>query len=166
MRQADRRSPGPFSRLREKAEDEGAPRWSALAAAALSGLVFGAGLVVSQMSDPRKVLNFLDLLGPWDASLLFVLGSAVPVAAAGCALLLRRRRAPWLAPAFEPPAAPRLDAPLLLGSALFGVGWGLVGYCPGPAIAALGLLNPEALWFVPAMLAGAALQRWGAGRGG
>ncbi|MFT3816629.1 MAG: YeeE/YedE family protein [Rubrivivax sp.] len=140
-------------------------RWPSLVAAALAGLVFGAGLVVSQMSDPRKVLNFLDLLGPWDASLLFVLGSAVPVAAVGFALL-RRRRAPWLAPAFEPPAAPRVDAPLLLGAALFGVGWGLVGYCPGPAVAALGLLNLEALCFVPAMLAGAALQRWTARRGG
>ncbi|MCA0243040.1 MAG: YeeE/YedE family protein [Proteobacteria bacterium] len=166
MKRAAHHDAGACSRVREQAGDEGLSPWPTLAAAALAGLVFGAGLVVSQMSDPRKVLNFLDLLGPWDASLLFVLGSAVPVAAAGFALLLRRRRAPWLAPAFEPPAAPRLDAPLLLGSALFGVGWGLVGYCPGPAVAALGLLNPEALWFVPAMLAGAALQRGGARRGG
>ncbi len=128
-------------------------------AAALAGLVFGAGLVLSEMSDPRKVLNFLDVLGPWDPSLLFVLGSAVPVAALGYAAL-RRLRAPWLAPAFHAPTRTVVDGPLVLGSALFGIGWGLAGYCPGPALAGVGLLNPELLWFLPALAAGTALQQW------
>ncbi len=129
-----------------------------IGAAALAGLVFGAGLVIAQMSDPRKVLNFLDVRGPWDPSLLFVLGAAVPVAALGFALL-RRRGKPWLAPAFDAPATRTVDAPLVIGSLLFGIGWGLAGYCPGPALAGIGLLNPELLWFLPALVAGTLLQQ-------
>lgn len=136
----------------------------ARAAAALAcGSLFGLGLAVAQMVDPRKVLAFLDLAGAWDASLLFVLGAAVMMAGVGFALL-RRRAAPLLDSAFHPPATTALDAPLIAGSALFGIGWGLAGYCPGPAIASLGFGNAEALWFVPAMLAGTALRRWTARR--
>lgn len=129
-----------------------------VAAAALAGMLFGAGLQVAQMTDPRKVQNFLDLAGTWDASLLFVLGAAVTVAALGFALARRRAR-PWFDDRFHGPPAHAIDRPLLVGSALFGIGWGLAGYCPGPAIASLGFGNTEALWLVPAMLAGAWLQR-------
>jgi uncharacterized membrane protein YedE/YeeE len=145
---------------------QGKGRGSALArgAAALAcGTVFGLGLAVAQMVDPRKVLAFLDVTGAWDASLLFVLGAAVMLAGIGFALLRRRTR-PLLDAGFHPPAATALDAPLIVGSALFGIGWGLAGYCPGPAIASLGFGNAEALWFVPAMLVGIALRRWTAVR--
>lgn len=132
-------------------------------AAALSGMVFGAGLALAQMTDPRKVQNFLDLAGAWDPSLLFVLGGAVLLATAGFRLVLRRK-APLLDYRFHLSTHQAIDAPLLLGSALFGIGWGLSGYCPGPAVASLALGNAEALWVVPAMLAGAGLQRWQAAR--
>jgi len=132
-------------------------------AALLAGIVFGVGLAVAQMTDPRKVLGFLDLAGAWDASLLFVLGGAVLLAGIAFRFLVKRR-APLLDPQFHLPGATAIDRPLLLGSALFGVGWGLAGYCPGPAIASLGFGNAEALWIVPALFAGAALQRWQAAR--
>jgi uncharacterized membrane protein YedE/YeeE len=138
------------------------PQWASLwraAAAAAAGAVFGLGLAVAQMIDPRKVLGFLDLAGAWDASLLFVLGAAVLLAAALWPLVLRRGR-PVLDTAFHLSARKAIDAPLLLGSALFGVGWGLAGYCPGPAVASLAFANAEALWFLPAMVAGAWLHRW------
>jgi uncharacterized membrane protein YedE/YeeE len=128
-------------------------------AALASGLIFGLGLGVASMIDPLKVLGFLDVVGAWDASLLFVLGGAVTVTALGYLLVLRQPL-PRLADRFHLSARRDIDAPLLIGAAVFGIGWGLVGYCPGPAIASIGFANPEALWFVPAMLAGAALQRW------
>jgi uncharacterized membrane protein YedE/YeeE len=128
-------------------------------AAGLSGSVFGVGLAVAQMTDPRKVLGFLDVTGAWDASLLFVLGGAVVLSALAFHFVLRRP-APLWDMRFHLPAVSAIDRPLLLGSALFGIGWGLAGYCPGPAIASLGFGNAEALWLVPAMLAGAALHRW------
>lgn len=138
-----------------------APAWPAgpALAALASGTVFGLGLGVAQMVDPLKVLAFLDVAGDWDPSLMAVLGAAVAVAAAGFAALRARAR-PLLAGAFSRPGAAGVDAPLLVGSALFGVGWGLAGYCPGPAIASIALANPEALWFVPAMVLGAGLARW------
>ncbi|KAF1046282.1 DUF6691 family protein [Xylophilus sp.] len=129
-------------------------------AALLSGTVFGLGLSIAQMTDPRKVLGFLDVAGAWDASLLLVLGGAVAVAAAGFAWVLRRR-APVLDDDFQLPArGAAIDAPLLGGAALFGIGWGLAGYCPGPALASIAFGNAEALWFVPALAAGWALRRW------
>jgi hypothetical protein len=128
-----------------------------------AGTVFGIGLALAQMTDPRKVQNFLDLAGTWDPSLLFVLGGAVALTTVVFRVLLRRQ-APLLDTRLHLPAATAVDRDLLLGSALFGVGWGLAGYCPGPAIASLGLGNAEALWLVPALLAGAALQRWQASR--
>jgi len=134
------------------------------AAALASGALFGLGLAVAQMTDPRKVLNFLDLTGRWDPSLLFVLGGAVTLSVVTFRFILARR-APVLDSQFHlPPPTARVDLPLVAGSALFGIGWGLAGYCPGPAMASLGLGNAEALWVVPAMVAGAALQRWQAGR--
>ncbi|MBB3769922.1 hypothetical protein FHS55_000508 [Angulomicrobium tetraedrale] len=117
------------------------------------GLLFGLGLVLSGMSDPAKVLNFLDLAGSFDPSLAFVMGGAVLVAFIGFRLTLRRER-PVLAPRFQLPTRRDIDARLILGPALFGIGWGLGGFCPGPAFTALGLGASGTLVFVPAMLAG------------
>jgi len=128
-----------------------------------AGTVFGAGLALSQMTDPRKVLGFLDVAGDWDPSLLWVMGGAVTVALLAFRIVLRRA-APVCDAQFHVPTKTAVDRPLLLGSALFGVGWGLAGYCPGPAIASLGLANAETLWLLPALVAGAALQRWRARR--
>ncbi|MGO9133061.1 MAG: DUF6691 family protein [Methylovirgula sp.] len=127
-----------------------------LVAAFLCGLIFGIGLIVAQMSNPAKVLNFLDIAGAWDPSLAFVMIGAIPVAAIGFALS-RRRKAPLLAEKFQTPAATKIDLPLVIGAALFGIGWGLVGFCPGPALTALGFGRSEAAIFVAAMLAGMAL---------
>jgi len=117
------------------------------------GLLFGVGLVVSGMVNPAKVLNFLDFFGTWDPSLAFVMGGAVAVAFLGFRLTLRRSR-PLLAGTFQLPTRRDLDLRLLSGAAIFGVGWGLGGYCPGPALTGLGLGATGTLVFVPAMLAG------------
>ena len=127
--------------------------------ALLSGAVFGLGLAMAQMIDPLKVLGFLDVAGPWDPSLLLVLGGAVAVTAIGYRVVLRRA-APRFSDRFRLPSLMSIDVSLVGGAAIFGVGWGLGGYCPGPAIASIVLGNPEAIWFVPAMLLGAGLQRW------
>ena len=119
----------------------------------LSGLVFGLGLVISGMSDPAKVLNFLDLAGSWDPSLAFVMGGATVTTFLGYRLAWRRP-APVLGASFDIPANRSIDRPLLTGSALFGIGWGIGGFCPGPAFTALPLLAPGTLVFVPAMLVG------------
>jgi uncharacterized membrane protein YedE/YeeE len=127
-------------------------------AAFLSGLLFGIGLVVSGMTNPAKVLNFLDIAGTWDPSLAFVMGGAVVTTAIGYRLVLARDR-PLLADRFHLPTTTAIDTRLLAGSALFGLGWGLVGYCPGPAVTALTIAAPAALVFLPAMLAGMAMAR-------
>ncbi len=124
-----------------------------------SGLVFGLGLSLAQMTNPDKVLNFLDISGRWDPSLLLVLGGAVVLSAIAFRLVFKRG-APLWGTLFHLPLPKAIDRPLILGSALFGIGWGISGYCPGPAIASLGFGNPEALWVVPSIVAGAALQRW------
>ncbi|QIB35211.1 DUF6691 family protein [Ancylobacter pratisalsi] len=117
------------------------------------GLLFGVGLVVSGMSNPAKVLNFLDLFGTFDPSLAFVMGGAVVVAFFGFRLATARP-APLFADRFQLPTRTDIDARLLIGPALFGIGWGLGGFCPGPAFTALGLAAPGTLAFIPAMLAG------------
>ena len=119
----------------------------------LCGLVFGTGLVLSGMSDPAKVLNFLDLAGAWDPSLAFVMAGAVAVTFIGYRLVQERPR-PYFAERFHMPTARDIDAPLLAGAAFFGLGWGLGGYCPGPAVTALALGAKGTLVFVPCMLVG------------
>lgn len=125
----------------------------------LAGLLFGIGLVVSGMADPAKVLNFLDLAGTWDPSLAFVMAGAVAVTMVGYRLVLSRPR-PFFAPAFDLPGKTALDARIVVGPAVFGIGWGLAGFCPGPALTSLGLAAPSTLIFVPALIAGMAAARW------
>lgn len=122
----------------------------------VSGLVFGLGLIVSGMANPAKVLGFLDLAGPWDPSLAFVMGGAVLITAVGFAVL-RRRRASLTGEPLRWPTATRIDLRLALGSLAFGAGWGLAGFCPGPALVAAAAGVPQALIFVAAMLAGMAV---------
>lgn len=117
------------------------------------GVLFGVGLVISGMSDPAKVLNFLDLFGTWDPSLAFVMGGAVIVAFVGYRIVLKRPK-PIAAETFHLPTRSDIDGRILAGPAIFGIGWGLGGFCPGPALTALGLAAPGTLVFVPAMLAG------------
>ena len=126
--------------------------------AALScGLLFGVGLVISGMTQPPKVLGFLDVLaitsGTWDPTLAFVMAGALAIAAPGFALLRRRPR-PFLSTQSFWPARTDIDRPLLAGAVLFGLGWGLVGLCPGPAIANLATLSPRVVVFVIAMVIG------------
>ena len=113
--------------------------WRVLAAL-VAGLIFGIGLAFSGMLNPEKVLGFLDVAGDWDPSLILVMGGAIPVAAAGFVLVTRRGR-PLLAEKASPPAARWIDRKLIAGAVLFGLGWGLAGYCPGPALASLGFLH-------------------------
>ena len=127
--------------------------------AGVAGGIFGVGLAVAGMTDPVKVLNFLDILGDWDASLMLVLGGAVVLTFLGYRLILIRQQ-PVLADGFSLPKRKDIDQPLVWGAVCFGVGWGLAGYCPGPALASIGMGNAEALWFVPSMLAGMFLRRW------
>jgi uncharacterized protein len=125
----------------------------------LVGLLFGFGLLLSGMANPEKVLNFLDIAGHWDPSLAFVMGGAVIVAAIGYRLTFRRAK-PLLDDSFHLPASQQVDRKLILGAAIFGGGWGLVGFCPGPALVSLTLAAPATLAFVPAMLVGAASAAW------
>jgi uncharacterized membrane protein YedE/YeeE len=117
------------------------------------GVIFGIGLIVSGMADPAKVLNFLDVAGTWDPSLAFVMAGAIAVAAPGYALVLRRA-APLQDTVFSLPATSPVDGRLIAGAAVFGLGWGLVGLCPGPAIVSLTIGSPGIFAFVGAMLAG------------
>ena len=120
--------------------------------ASAAGLLFGLGLAMSGMTDPEIVLAFLDPLGDWNPRLAFVMGGALAVTVPGYAWLRRRGRS-FCGP-LHWPAAARVTGRLVAGSALFGIGWGLAGYCPGPAVANLGRLAPETFWVVPAMFAG------------
>jgi uncharacterized protein len=125
--------------------------------AIVSGLLFGLGLTVSQMINPAKVIAFIDVFGDFDPSLAFVMASAIPVSAIGY-WLGGRRHSPICAPGFTLPTQREIDRPLVTGAVLFGIGWGLVGYCPGPALAGLTLGNPGTVLFVLAMLLGMAVH--------
>lgn len=120
---------------------------------AIAGLLFGLGLIVSGMADPAKVLAFLDLAGAWDPSLALVMAGAIGVGTVGFALA-GQRPVSWLGAQMKLPTATRIDRRLILGGAVFGIGWGLAGFCPGPALAALGMGEGKALVFVAAMIAG------------
>jgi uncharacterized membrane protein YedE/YeeE len=124
--------------------------------ALIAGLVFGIGLIVSGMTDPSKVLGFLDLAGKWDPSLAFVMGGAILVALPAFRLALRRNRS-LLGCAMQVPTSTRIDRRLVLGSLAFGMGWGLAGYCPGPALASLASGGAKPIIFGAAMLAGMAI---------
>ncbi|XYJ12606.1 YeeE/YedE family protein [Telluria sp. B2] len=137
--------------------------------ALIVGLVFGIGLIVSGMTDPAKVLGFLDLGGAWDPSLAFVMGGAILVGSIAFRYAGRRERS-LLGEAMHLPSATRIDRRLVLGSLAFGAGWGLAGYCPGPALASLASGGLKPLLFTLAMLAGMGifevLDRAAAGRAG
>ncbi|MBP0616893.1 DUF6691 family protein [Jiella mangrovi] len=122
----------------------------------LAGLLFGVGLIVAGMSDPAKVLNFLDVFGSFDPSLAFVMGGAAITTFVGYRLVWLREK-PLLFSDFQIPRRSDIDSDLVIGAAAFGVGWGIGGFCPGPAWTALPLSAPGTLVFLPAMLAGMAL---------
>ena len=124
--------------------------------ALLCGIVFGVGLAMSGMTDTAKVLGFLDLFGNWVPDLAFVMGGAVCVTLVAFRFVLKRER-PLLSPGFSLPTNNAIDGRLLGGAAIFGIGWGVYGYCPGPAISALVYLDIKTLVFVVAMLTGMAL---------
>jgi len=127
------------------------------------GLLFGLGLIVSGMSNPAKVLNFLDLggipAGTWDASLAFVMAGAVTVTFVGFSYVLKLAH-PLFADRFHVPMRNDIDPKIIVGPAIFGIGWGLAGFCPGPALTALGFGSPSAFVFVVAMCAGTVLARF------
>ena len=124
--------------------------------ALLAGLVFGLGLIISGMANPAKVLGFLDIAGPWDPSLAFVMAGAIAVGLIAFWLARRRKRTLTGHP-LHLPTSRAINQRLVLGSVLFGVGWGLAGFCPGPALVALGMGEGKAVVFVLAMLAGMAI---------
>jgi uncharacterized protein len=131
-----------------------------LVVAASAGAVFAIGLGLSGMTNPDRILGFLDFAGRWDPSLLFVMVGAIGVHLGPARWALRARR-PLLADGFERPARSAVDRPLVVGALLFGIGWGAVGYCPGPALVDLVAPSRSLLVFVAAMLAGTVLFRYG-----
>ena len=128
-------------------------------AALLAGLVFGLGLIVSGMADPAKVLGFLDLAGAWDPSLALVMAGAVAVGLVAFAVA-KGRTTSWLGAEMQLTTARHVDRRLVVGGLLFGAGWGIAGFCPGPGLVALGMGEFKALVFVAAMLVGMGLFEW------
>ncbi len=122
------------------------------------GLIFGLGITIGGMANPAKVLNFFDIAGTWDPSLLLVMVSALTITAIGYFFVLKRPK-PVLEDVFSMPAAKQIDKTLILGSATFGLGWGITGFCPGGSIPALGLVNADAFIFVGAMIVGITLAK-------
>lgn len=127
--------------------------------ALLAGLLFGVGLSLGGMNQPAVVLGFLDVFGQWNPRLAFVMAGAVLTTAIGYRWVLGRAR-PWVEPSFHRPTATRFDVRLIGGAAVFGIGWGIAGYCPGPALASLGAGVPSLLALVAAMVAGGWLAAW------
>jgi uncharacterized membrane protein YedE/YeeE len=127
------------------------------AASLAVGILFGLGLVISGMANPQRVIGFLDITGEWDPSLLFVMAGALAVSFVGYRLVLARSR-PLLEESFHLPVKVEIDRALIIGSALFGVGWGLAGFCPGPGVTALAFGDIQPWIFVAAMLAGMAVK--------
>jgi hypothetical protein len=133
-------------------------RVGSLLVAGIAGALFGAGLLVSGMTQPAKVIGFLDVTSGWDPSLAFVMGGAVLVYAIAFRLVRGRRSTPWFESAFHLPTRRDVDAPLVAGAALFGVGWGLGGLCPGPGLVSAAAGTATGLAFVAALIAGMAAQ--------
>jgi len=127
--------------------------------ALVAGLLFGLGLLLSGMANPAKVVGFLDLAGHWDPSLALVMAGAIGAALPAFTLAKARRKC-WAGCEVALPSATQIDVPLVLGSLTFGVGWGLAGYCPGPALVSLGTGSAPAVVFVLAMIAGMAIHAW------
>jgi uncharacterized membrane protein YedE/YeeE len=125
-----------------------------------AGLVFGLGIAISGMGNPAKVLNFFDPFGTWDPSLAFVMGGALITTAIGYRIIFGARSAPMFDPEFHLPATTLIDAKLVGGSALFGVGWGISGFCPGGAVPALGFAPWPTALFLISMAGGILLARW------
>lgn len=124
------------------------------------GLIFGIGLIISGMANPAKVIGFLDLAGAWNPSLAFVMGGAIAIGAVGFRLVRGRSKA-WLGDAIQLPTLRHIDARLILGAAIFGIGWGIAGICPGPALVLLGTGAGQGIAFVLAMLVGMlAFELW------
>ncbi len=128
--------------------------------AGLIGAIFGLGIALSGMINPGKVLNFFDVFGTWDPSLILVMGGALVTAAIGYRLVFARRETPVFDAAFSLPTNRKIDGRLIGGSAAFGIGWGIAGFCPGGAIPALGLGYVQTFIFVGALVAGIATARW------
>jgi len=125
----------------------------------LVGILFGTGIAMSGMANPAKVINFFDVAGSWDPSLAFVMGGALITTFIGYRIVLQRP-APVFEPSFDVPQNRALDARLLGGAGVFGVGWGIAGFCPGGALPALGTLHPQVIIFVAALIAGMLLVRF------
>ena len=121
--------------------------------ALLAGVLFGFGLMLSGMANPQKVMNFLDLAGTWDPTLAFVMGGALLISIPAFHFVLKRSK-PWLGDRFQLPARNDIDTKLIAGAAIFGIGWGLSGYCPGPALTALAFGSASSVMVVVAMLIG------------
>ncbi|MEN2751928.1 DUF6691 family protein [Psychrobacter sp. FBL11] len=125
----------------------------------LAGLLFGFGLLISGMTDPVKVQGFLDVFGAWDISLALVMGGGLAVAIVGVQLA-RRQQTSWIGSAIDMPSKTIITKKLLIGAMLFGIGWGLVGICPGPGIVLLGTGQWQAYVFIPAMIIGMLINQW------
>ena len=125
----------------------------------LAGLLFGFGLLISGMTDPAKVQGFLDVFGAWDISLALVMGGGLAVALVGVQLV-KRQSTSWIGTVIEMPTKTTINKRLLIGAMLFGIGWGLVGICPGPGIVLLGTGQWQAYIFIPAMILGMLIYQW------
>ena len=125
----------------------------------MAGLLFGIGLLISGMTDPTKVQGFLDIFGAWDISLALVMGGGLIVAIIGVQLA-KRQQSSWIGTLIELPSKTTINKKLLIGAMLFGIGWGLVGICPGPGIVLLGTGQWQAYVFIPAMIVGMLIYQW------
>lgn len=125
----------------------------------LAGLLFGFGLLISGMTDPVKVQGFLDVFGAWDISLALVMGGGLAVAIVGVQLA-KRKQTSWIGTSIDMPSKTVITKPLIIGAMLFGIGWGLVGICPGPGIVLLGTGQWQAYVFIPAMILGMLIYQW------
>ncbi|MDO6567297.1 YeeE/YedE family protein [Alteromonas sp. 1_MG-2023] len=131
----------------------------ALVTSLFCGLLFGLGLIISGMSNPARVLNFLDWSANWDATLAFVMGGAIAIAAPGI-YWVRKQGSPLFADKFDIPTSTTVDKKLIFGAAIFGIGWGIGGFCPGPGLVAVATLQSDVIIFVIAMLAGMLIHHW------